>query len=44
MIQYHDLIWEILDRGDHRTDRTGVGTRSLFGHQLRFDLRGASPC
>lgn len=43
MIQYHDLIWEILDRGDHRTDRTGVGTRSLFGHQLRFDLRGGFP-
>lgn len=37
--QYLDLMRRIWDEGDERVDRTGVGTRSLFGTQLRFDLR-----
>lgn len=37
--QYLDLMRRIRDHGDERLDRTGVGTRSLFGEQLRFDLR-----
>ncbi len=37
--QYLDLMRRIRDGGDRRMDRTGVGTRSLFGEQLRFDLR-----
>jgi thymidylate synthase len=38
--QYLDLMREIWERGDERADRTGVGTRSIFGPQLRFDLSG----
>jgi thymidylate synthase len=37
--QYLDLMRRIWEGGDERLDRTGVGTRSLFGEQLRFDLR-----
>lgn len=36
--QYLELIQSVLERGDERVDRTGVGTRSLFGTMLRFDL------
>lgn len=38
--QYLDLIRDIWESGDERVDRTGVGTRSIFGTQLRFDLSG----
>lgn len=38
--QYLELLGRVLDRGDERMDRTGVGTKSLFGELLRFDLRG----
>ena len=42
--QYLDLLESVLERGDERVDRTGVGTRSLFGSMLRFDLsQGAVP-
>ncbi len=38
--QYLDLLRHIWEQGDKRVDRTGVGTRSIFGAQLRFDLSG----
>jgi thymidylate synthase len=40
--QYIDLMRRIWDDGDERVDRTGVGTRSLFGAQMRFDLSGGA--
>ena len=40
---YLELIEAILDRGKDRTDRTGTGTRGIFGHQLRFDLKEGFP-
>ena len=38
--QYLDLVRRVWTTGDVRVDRTGVGTKSLFGEQMRFDLRG----
>ena len=43
MKQYHDLLQDILDNGEVRDDRTGVGTISVFARQLRFDLRHSFP-
>lgn len=43
MKQYHELLQCILDTGESRDDRTGVGTLSVFGKQLRFDLRQGFP-
>lgn len=40
--QYLDLLNEILERGCDRPDRTGIGTRAVFGRMMRFDLRGGT--
>lgn len=44
MRQYLDLLQHVLDHGEERSDRTGTGTRSVFGHQTRYDLRDGFPC
>lgn len=44
MRAYLDLVQDIIETGVDRDDRTGTGTRSLFGRQLRFDLSQGFPC
>jgi thymidylate synthase len=43
MKQYHDALEYVLKHGKDRNDRTGVGTRGVFGYQMRFDLRNTFP-
>jgi thymidylate synthase len=43
MKQYLDLLQDILDNGEIKDDRTGIGTHSVFGRHLRFDLRRGFP-
>src|SRR5699024_6019564 len=40
---YEDLLREVLEHGTPKSDRTGTGTRSLFGRQIRFDLAREFP-
>ena len=43
MQAYLDLLRDVRDNGSHKSDRTGTGTRSVFGRQLRFDLSAGFP-
>lgn len=43
MKQYHDLVTHVMTQGTTKSDRTGTGTKSVFGYQMRFDLREGFP-
>ena len=44
MEQYLDLMKRVMEEGTLKSDRTGTGTKSVFGHQMRFDLSKGFPC
>ena len=44
MQQYLNLLRHVMDKGCDKSDRTGTGTRSVFGYQMRFDLSQGFPC
>ncbi len=43
MKQFHDLLHHVLEQGNKKSDRTGTGTISVFGYQMRFDLQNGFP-
>lgn len=43
MKQYHDLLRHVMENGTIKSDRTGTGTKSVFGYQMRFDLHDGFP-
>ena len=43
MKQYHDLVRHVMEHGAVKQDRTGTGTKSVFGYQMRFDLNEGFP-
>lgn len=43
MKQFHDLLHHVLDHGNKKSDRTGTGTTSVFGYQMRFNLQDGFP-